>query len=186
MNYNPLEEYFFTRLMKKRPICIPGHGQHITGLGHVEDLASAMANVIGKETTKGQIYNIQDTQSVSFESLALLCATAMGQDPSKVKIKYYDKDMFDFSGKKAFPMREQHFFCSGKRVIIYVIFSSNNALYKFIICYKVDKAMADLEWSPKYDMLSGLKDSYENDFLHKMVFLSIFNMFWKQFLLMIL
>ena len=40
--------------------------------------------------------------------------------------------------------------------------------------------MADLEWSPKDDMLSGLKDSYENDFLHKMVFLSIFNMFWKQ------
>ena len=37
MNYNPLEEYFFARLHAGRPVCIPGHGQHITGLGHVED-----------------------------------------------------------------------------------------------------------------------------------------------------
>lgn len=37
MNYNPLEEYFFARLHANKPVCIPGHGQHITGLGHVED-----------------------------------------------------------------------------------------------------------------------------------------------------
>jgi nucleoside-diphosphate-sugar epimerase len=44
-NYNPLEEYFFARLDAGRPVCIPGHGQHLTGLGHVEDLAVAMAQV---------------------------------------------------------------------------------------------------------------------------------------------
>lgn len=36
-----------------------GHGQHLTGLGHVKDLARAMANVLGKECAKGQVYNIQ-------------------------------------------------------------------------------------------------------------------------------
>ena len=60
------EEYFFTRLDAGRTVCIPGHGQHLTGLGHVKDLAVAMAQVIGREQTKGQIYNIQDTQSVTF------------------------------------------------------------------------------------------------------------------------
>lgn len=59
MNYNPLEEYFFTRVTAGRPVVIPGHGQHLTGLGHVEDLAVAMAQVIGNEKAKGQIYNIQ-------------------------------------------------------------------------------------------------------------------------------
>lgn len=63
MNYNPLEEYFFARLDAGRPVCIPGHGQHLTGLGHVEDLAVAMAQVIGKDVAKGKIYNIQDKQS---------------------------------------------------------------------------------------------------------------------------
>ena len=28
----------------------------------------------------------------------------------------------------------------------------------------VDKAMSELDWAPKYSMLEGLKDSYENDF----------------------
>lgn len=36
-----------------------GHGQHLTGLGHVKDLARAMANVLGKECAKGQVYNVQ-------------------------------------------------------------------------------------------------------------------------------
>ena len=27
--------------------------------------------------------------------------------------------------------------------------------------------MRDLDWAPKYSMLAGLKDSYENDFKHK-------------------
>jgi hypothetical protein len=52
MNYNPLEEYFFTRIDAGRQVCIPGHGQHITGLGHVEDLAVAMAQIIGREQAK--------------------------------------------------------------------------------------------------------------------------------------
>jgi nucleoside-diphosphate-sugar epimerase len=44
-NYNPLEEYFFNRVDNGRPIIVPGHGDHLTGLGHVEDLAVAMAQV---------------------------------------------------------------------------------------------------------------------------------------------
>lgn len=143
MNYNPLEEYFFERLDAGRKVCIPGHGQHITGLGHVEDLAIAMAQIIGKDKAKGKIYNVQDQQSVTFEGLAMLCAEAMGMNAKDVGIKFYDKKMFDFGEKKAFPMREQHFFCS------------------------VDNAMVDLEWTPKYNMLNGLKDSYENDFKNK-------------------
>ena len=85
----------------------------MTGLGHVEDLAIAMAQIIGRDHCKGQIYNIQDKQSVSFEGLAKLCGEAMGKE--KIDIKYYDKKMFDFGDKKSFPMREQHFFCSSKR-----------------------------------------------------------------------
>eukprot|EP01040_Poterioochromonas_malhamensis_P007214 gene7214-7787_t len=143
MNYNPLEEYFFERLDANRPICIPGNGKYITGLGHVQDLAVAMAQILGREKAKRQIYNIQDVQSVSFESLALLSAKAMGKDPKSVQFKFYDKKKFDFGEKKNFPMREQHFFCS------------------------VDKAVHDLDWKPKYNMLDGLKDSYDNDFIHK-------------------
>jgi nucleoside-diphosphate-sugar epimerase len=30
-NYNPVERYFFERVDSDRPVCIPGHGQHLTG-----------------------------------------------------------------------------------------------------------------------------------------------------------
>lgn len=55
----PPEEYFFSRISAGRPVCVPGHGQLLTGLGHVQDLAVAMAQVIGREHTKGKAYNIQ-------------------------------------------------------------------------------------------------------------------------------
>jgi hypothetical protein len=72
-----------------------------------------MAQVIGREHCKAQIYNVQDTQSVTFEGLAKLCEEAMGLSSSAINIKLYDKSMLDFGEKKALPMREQHFFCSG-------------------------------------------------------------------------
>ncbi|CAM9746883.1 unnamed protein product [Laminaria digitata] len=58
-----------------------GHGQHLTGLGHVKDLARAMANVLGKEAAKGQVYNVQDNRAISFDGMARACAEAMGKDP---------------------------------------------------------------------------------------------------------
>ena len=71
------------------------------------------------------------------------CANAMGKDAEEVRIKTYNKKNFDFGEKKAFPMREQHFFCG------------------------IDQAMKDLEWKPQYNMAQGLKDAYENDFVAK-------------------
>jgi hypothetical protein len=45
-----------------RTVIVPGHGQHLTGLGHVQDLAVAMANVLGKEVS---YYILKYTSSVN-------------------------------------------------------------------------------------------------------------------------
>ncbi|CAM9310708.1 unnamed protein product [Phaeothamnion confervicola] len=102
-----------------------------------------MANVLGRDVAKGQVYNIQDSKAITFDGMARACAKAMGKDPAAVKIKHFDPKMFDFGKKKAFPMRPQHFFTS------------------------VDKAMLDLDWEPKYGTLEGLQDSYNHDFVLK-------------------
>jgi nucleoside-diphosphate-sugar epimerase len=143
-NYNPVERYFFERVTSGRPVCIPGHGQHLTGLGHVEDLAVAMANVIGREDrTTGNVYNVQNTQAITFDGVAKAAAKAAGLDPSKVEIIHYDPKKVTFpEDKKGFPMRPQHFFTG------------------------IHKAMKDLEWAPKYDTVDAIfKDAYENDFV---------------------
>jgi len=141
-NYNPVERYFFERVDADRPVCIPGHGQHLTGLGHVEDLAVAMSSVIGREDrTTGKVYNLQNSQAISFNGVAKAAGKVLGKE---VEIINYEPSDLSFpEGKKAFPMRPQHFFTN------------------------IHQAMNDLDWAPKYDTVEEImRDSYENDFVH--------------------
>ncbi|MEH1823838.1 MAG: NAD-dependent epimerase/dehydratase family protein [Nostoc sp.] len=140
-NYNELEGWFFDRIVRDRPIPIPGNGMHITQLGHVKDLALAMTKVLGNKQAIGQIYNISGDRFVTFDGLARASAVAAGKSPDTVKIVHYDPKKFDFGKRKAFPMRVQHFFAS------------------------VNKAQTQLNWHPEYDLISGLQDSLENDYL---------------------
>jgi UDP-glucose 4-epimerase len=140
-NYNDLEAWFFDRLVRDRPLPIPGNGLHLTQFGHVKDLAVAMAAVLGNDRAVGQIYNISDKHYISFDGLARACAFAAGKSPENIKIVHYDPKKFDFGKKKAFPMRPQHFFAD------------------------VNKAMAELNWQPEYDLISGLRESFQNDYL---------------------
>ncbi|MEL6381283.1 MAG: NAD-dependent epimerase/dehydratase family protein [Cyanobacteria bacterium J06626_18] len=140
-NYNDVEAWFFDRIVRDRPLPIPGNGMALTQMGHVADLAQAMAAVLGKEKAIGQIYNISGERAVTFDGLARACAAAAGKDPESLNIVHYNPKQFDFGKRKAFPMRVQHFFTA------------------------IDKAKADLEWEPEYDLVSGLKDSFQNDFL---------------------
>lgn len=140
-NYNDLESWFFDRVIRDRPIPIPGNGLHITQFGHCQDLARAMSQVLGNEQAVGQIYNVSGDRYVTFEGLARTCAAAVGKSADALEIVHYDPKHFDFGKRKAFPLRVQHFFAS------------------------VDKAIAQLNWKPDFDLLSGLKDSFDNDYL---------------------
>ena len=101
---------FFDRLVRDRPLPIPGNGMALTQMGHVADLAAAMAAVLGNPQAMGQIYNISGDKAVTFDGLARACAIAAGKDPASLKLVHYDPKAFDFGKKKAFPMRVQHFF----------------------------------------------------------------------------
>lgn len=139
-NYNDLEAWFFDRIVRDRPIPIPGNGMDITQFGHCQDLARAMSQVLGNESAIGQIYNVSGDRYVTFDGLARACAQATGKPPDSIKIVHYDPKKFDFGKRKAFPMRVQHFFAD------------------------VHKAMTQLNWQPEYDLISGLKDSFQNDY----------------------
>ena len=140
-NYNDLEAWFFDRIVRDRPIPIPGNGQHFTQFGHVKDLAIAMTKVLGNQQAIGQIYNISGDRCVTFDGLARACAIAAGKSADELTIIHYDPKKFDFGKRKAFPMRAQHFFAA------------------------IHKAKADLDWSPTFDLVAGLQDSYQNDYL---------------------
>lgn len=140
-NYNDVEAWFFDRVVRDRAVPIPGNGMHLTQLGHVQDLARAMAAVLGNSQAIGQIYNISGDRYVTFDGLAKACAIAAGKDPDALELVHYNPKQFDFGKRKAFPMRVQHFFAD------------------------IHKAQAELDWQPQFDLVSGLKDSFQNDYL---------------------
>ncbi|MGI0479268.1 NAD-dependent epimerase/dehydratase family protein [Geminocystis sp. CENA526] len=140
-NYNDLEAWFFDRIVRNFPILIPDGGLHFTQFGHVEDLAIAMSKVLGNSKAIGQIYNISGDRYVTFKGLAQSCALAVGKNPEEIELKYYEPKKFNLGKRKAFPIRTQHFFTD------------------------ISKAQKDLDWQPKYDLISGLKESFENDYL---------------------
>jgi nucleoside-diphosphate-sugar epimerase len=140
-NYNDIEAWFFDRIVRDRPIPIPGDGMALTQLGHVQDLATAMVKILDNETAKGQVYNISGDRCVTFNGLARACAEAAGKDPDQIQLVHFDPKAFDFGKRKAFPLRVQHFFTD------------------------IHKATTDLDWTPQFDLVGGLKDSFEQDYL---------------------
>ncbi len=142
-NYNPVESWFFDRITAGRPVPLPGDGSTITQLGHVADLAEAMALSIGVEAAANRIYNCSGVQGITFRGLVAAAARACGQDPAAVEIRRFDPAGLDPKARKAFPLRLAHFLTDVTRV------------------------QRELAWTPRYDVERALADSYTNDYARR-------------------
>jgi nucleoside-diphosphate-sugar epimerase len=139
-NYNPVESWFFDRIVQDRPVPLPGDGSTITQLGHVEDLAAAMARCIEVEASANRIYNCSGTKGVTLWALVRAAAVACGRDPDAVQIRSFDPAGLDRKARKAFPLRMAHFLVD------------------------VHRLQRELAWDPRFDLESGLADSFANDY----------------------
>ena len=101
-----------------------------------------MANVVGRtDRTTGKAFNVQNTKAVTSDGAAQVAAKVVGE-PSP-KSYHYEPSDFEFpSGKKAFPMRPQHFFTC------------------------TQQAKQVLDWNSQHGGVEAiLRDAYENDFV---------------------
>ncbi|MCB4410435.1 NAD-dependent epimerase/dehydratase family protein [Synechococcus sp. MU1611] len=139
-NYNPVERWFFDRIVHNRPIPLPGDGSTITQLGHVEDLAEAMARCIEVDAAANRIYNCSGRQGITFRGLIRSAAVACGRDPDGLDLRSFNPSELDPKARKAFPLRLNHFLTDITRV------------------------ERELAWQPSFDLAKGLADSYTNDY----------------------
>ena len=139
-NYNPVETWFFDRIVHGRPVPLPGDGSTITQLGHVADLAAAMSRCIEVEASTNRVYNCSGSKGVTFRGLVMAAARACGRDPERVEIRSFDPAGLDPKARKAFPLRLAHFLTDISRV------------------------RRELAWEPAYDLEGTLADSYANDY----------------------
>ena len=143
-NYNPVESWFFDRIVHGRPVPLPGDGSTITQLGHVDDLAAAMARCIDVEAAANRIYNCSSVQGITFKGLVAAAARACGKDPAEVEIRSFDPAGLDKKARKAFPLRLAHFLTDITRV------------------------QRELAWTPRFDVEQSLADSYTNDYARRL------------------
>ena len=142
-NYNKIENWFFERLLHHKSVPIPGDGSLITHLGHVSDLSDVMIKCLEFEKSKNNIYNCSGEKGVTIEGLINMCAEVCGLKINDISLNKFDFHKLDPKSRKAFPIRLNH--------------------------YQIDisKIKNDLNWEPKFDLLSGLKDSFINDYQYK-------------------
>ena len=140
-NYNPIEKWFFDRITNDRPIPIPLDGQVITQLGHVSDLAEAIFKSLQTDKAINQIYNCSGSKAVTFKGLIETAILATGKKVTDFNLRSFDPSKLDPKARKLFPLRLTNFYTD------------------------TSKIKKDLGWEPKFDLLNGMIDSYQNDYL---------------------
>ncbi|MFM7549282.1 MAG: NAD-dependent epimerase/dehydratase family protein [Cyanobacteriota bacterium] len=143
-NYNPVESWFFDRIVHGRAVPLPGDGSTITQIGHVNDLAAAMVRCIAVEAAANRIYNCTSVQGITFRGLVAAAARACGKDPAAVEIRSFDPAGLDKKARKAFPLRLAHFLTDVSRV------------------------RRELAWEPQFDAAACLADSFAHDYALRM------------------
>src|SRR5260370_119796 len=68
--YGPLntrnnETFFCDRLVRGRPVLVPGAGGWLRQFRHVEDLADAMARLLGAPAALGRAYNVSGEEAIT-------------------------------------------------------------------------------------------------------------------------
>ena len=138
-NYNPIERWFFSHILNNHPIPLPGDGTTITQIGHVDDLAEAMARSLEVELAVDRIYNCSSRRGITFRGLIEAAARACGHDPTTLQWHPFDPSDLDPLSRKKFPLRLSHFIVD------------------------ISRAERELAWQPRYDAQACLSDSYQRD-----------------------
>jgi nucleoside-diphosphate-sugar epimerase len=80
------EQRMFARLLKGRPILIPGDGSTLAQIGHVEDQARAFRMLGGRSASFGRRYNLTGADYFSADCYVDCFAAAIGVKPDKVYV----------------------------------------------------------------------------------------------------
>jgi nucleoside-diphosphate-sugar epimerase len=127
----------FARLELGRPILIPGEGHPFVHLIHIDDAAQVMAGLIGNGRTCGEVYNVAGTEFASVREHVALMANAVGVEPSIVGVP------LEVARSISPPLVHWREAIEGGTV------------------FDISKARRDIDWEPRFDLLTGYQDSYD-------------------------
>eukprot|EP00262_Sarcandra_glabra_P007503 TRINITY_DN2035_c0_g1_i1.p1 TRINITY_DN2035_c0_g1~~TRINITY_DN2035_c0_g1_i1.p1 ORF type:complete len:402 (+),score=85.90 TRINITY_DN2035_c0_g1_i1:50-1255(+) len=159
-NNKDCEEWFFDRIVRDRPVPIPGSGMQLTNISHVRDLSSMLTLAVeNPASASGKIFNCVSDRAVTFDGLAKLCAQAAG---CQLKIIHYDPKAVGVDAKKAFPFRNMHFYAEPRAAKEILGWSSSTNLpedlkERFDEYVRIDRAKKPMKFDIDDKILESLK-----------------------------
>jgi nucleoside-diphosphate-sugar epimerase len=138
--YGPLntrnnETFFFDRLVRGRPVLVPGAGGWLRQFGHVEDLADAMAAMLGNRAAFGQAYNVTGEEAITQVGFVELIAETIKRPLTLVHVT-------PRAGAAAPPFGQ-------------------NLVYDCHAVYTTTKVRNELGVRPRYTLASGIAQTFE-------------------------
>jgi nucleoside-diphosphate-sugar epimerase len=138
LNTRNNETFFMDRILRGRPILVPGHGGWLRQFGHVEDLADAIAAMLGNPRAVGQAFNVTGEDIVTQVGFVELIAEVMGRSAELIP--------FDPARLGAFAKPGPVF--------------GQNLVYECHAVHTTHKARWDLGLRPRYTLASGLAQTW--------------------------
>ena len=139
LNTRNNETFFMDRIARGRPVLVPGHGGWLRQFGHVEDLAIAMAAMLGNPKSYGEAYNVMGEDTVTQVGFVELIAEAMKKP---VTFRHFDPALLK-SFDKPGPVFGQ------------------NLVYDCHAVHTTWKIRQDLGIRPRYTLASALAQTWE-------------------------
>jgi nucleoside-diphosphate-sugar epimerase len=138
--YGPLntrnnETFFFDRLVRARPVLVPGAGGWLRQFGHVEDLADAMARMLGAPAAFGRAYNVTGEEAITQVGFVELIADVIKRPLTLVHVATPP-------GGTPVPFGQ-------------------NLAYECHAVYTTTKIRAELGIRPRYTLAAGLAQTFE-------------------------
>lgn len=139
LNTRNNETFFMDRIARGRPVLVPGHGGWLRQFGHVEDLAIAMAAMLGNPKSHGQAYNVMGEDTVTQVGFVELIAETMKKP---VTFRHFDPGLLKNFDKPG-PVFGQ------------------NLVYDCHAVHTTTKLRQDLGVRPRYTLASALAHTWE-------------------------
>jgi len=139
LNTRNNETFFMDRIARDRPVLVPGHGGWLRQFGHAEDLATAMAAMLGDPRSHGQAYNVMGEDTVTQVGFVELIAEAMRKP---VTFRHFDPGLLKSFGKPG-PVFGQ------------------NLVYECHAVHTTSKLRQALGIRPRYTLASAIAHTWE-------------------------
>jgi nucleoside-diphosphate-sugar epimerase len=135
MNTRNNEAFVFDRLVRGRPVLVPGAGGWLRQFGHVEDLGDAIATMLGVPAASGQAYNVTGEEAITQVGFVELIADVVKRPLTLVHVDTPH-------GGRPVPFGQ-------------------NLVYDCHAVYTTTKLRAQLGIRPRYTLAAGLAQTFE-------------------------